>query len=264
MKAFCQKFLQLLVLLLLLSSCNSYKKVAYLQQQKGKNDSIFVKIKSAYKLQPADQLYVKVKCNDESVNQLFNMDLGATSTSMTSLGGGSMYLMSYSIDNSGFINLPVIGKVLVGGTTLDEAKVLVEQKANEYIKEARIDVKLVSFKVSVLGEVKSPGQQTVMNDDATVFEVIARAGDLTYYSNRKKVYIIRSFEKEHQVKVIDITNRNILASKDFYLMPNDVVYVEPQRMAALRINISDYSTIISTISSSLALILLIVNLSKSK
>lgn len=256
------RLLFFLSVVLLLSSCHSYKKIAYLQP-KSSLDTVFNKAITLYKLQPSDQLFVKVKSLDPSVNELFNMDFGANSTSMSSMvGGGNMYLMSYVIDIEGNINLPVLGKLKVGGLTLPEVTALVESKADEYLKEPRIDVKLVSFKITLLGEVKSPGQKTIMNDKANLFEAIALGGDLTYFANRYKIQIIRETEKQMMIEEIDITDRDIMSKPQFFLYPNDIIYVEPLRSSTFRMNLSDYSTIIGTISSSLALILLITNLGR--
>ncbi len=236
--------------------------MAYLQTLNSA-DTVFSKVKTSYRLQPADQLYIKVKSLDQSVNELFNMDFGATTTSMSSMSsGGGMYLMSYSIDFEGNINLPVFGKIKVGGLTVDQATTLLETKADEYIKEARVDVKLVSFKISLMGEVKNPGQQNIMADEATIYEVLAKAGDLTNYANRNKIYIIRSYEKDNKIITVDLTKRELLASSMYYLQPNDIIYVEPRRHMVFRLNLSDYTTIISTITSSIALIVLISSLTK--
>lgn len=260
MKKYSKLFINILLLLILLSSCNSYKKMAYLQNLNNA-DTVFSKAKNSYRLQPADQLYVKVKSLDMSVNQLFNMDMGSSEMGMSSLNTMSgLYLMSYSIDFDGNINLPVFGKIKVGGLTVDQATTLLETKADEYIKEARVDIKLVSFKISVLGEVKTPGQQIIMSDQSSIYEVLAKAGDLTNYANRKKVFIIRSYEKDNKIITVDLTQRDLLSSSHFFLQPNDIIYVEPRRHMVFRLNLSDYSTIISTVTSSIALIVLISSL----
>jgi polysaccharide export outer membrane protein len=256
-----RNFQILLLLAAFLSSCGQYKRFTYIQPSAATmNDTVFIKDFSQYKLQPADILKVDVLSIDKNVTEMFNKD--ASSTGSTGGAGGTYYLMGYSVDPEGYINLPVLGKLQVAGLTVTEARSLIQTKATEYLKDAQIEVKLLSFKIYFLGEVKSPGQQTVFSDRANILEAVALAGDLTYNGNRKNVSILRSEQNRTRLIEVDLTQRDILTSPQYYLQPNDVVYVKPLKSTIFRIRLSEYAGILSFFTSTVTLAVLIVNLSK--
>jgi polysaccharide export outer membrane protein len=139
---------------------------------------------------------------------------------------------------------------------------LIQKRSLEYIKDAQIEVKLLSFKIFFLGEVAQPGPQTVFSDRANILEAISMAGDLTYNGNRKKVNILRSEQNKTRLIEVDLTSRDILTSPRYFLQPNDVVYVKPLKTTTFRIRISEYAGIMSFFTSTVTLIVLIINLSK--
>lgn len=247
----------------LVSSCGQYKRFTYIQpSQANINDSIFNKDFTAYKLQPADILKVDVLSMDKNVTQMFNKDIASSSTLYSGGVGGSYYLLGYSVDVEGNINLPILGKLPVAGMTVSQAKELIQQKAAEYIKDAQIEVKLLSFKIYFLGEVVRPGPQTVFSERANILEAISMAGDLTYNGNRKKVNILRSEKNQTRTIEVDLTRRDLLNSSKYFLQPNDIVYVEPLKTTTFRIRLAEYAGIMSFFTSTVTLVVLINNLSK--
>lgn len=252
----------ILLLVLLLASCGQYKRFTYIQPTAANNkDTIFIKDFTEYKLQPADILKVDVLSMDKNVTQMFNKDMSTSSVSSVT-GDGMYYLMGYSVDTEGFIILPVLGKLMVAGLTVNETKNLIQQKATDYIKDAQIEVKLLSFKIHFLGEVVRPGQQTVFSDRANILEAISMAGDLTYNGNRKKVNILRSYKNQTKLIEVDLTRRDLLTSPKYFLQPNDVVYVEPLKTTTFRLRLNEYAGIMSFFTSTITLVVLIVNLNK--
>lgn len=253
----------ILLLVLLLASCGQYKRFTYIQPTAANNkDTIFIKDFTEYKLQPADILKVDVLSMDKNVTQMFNKDIASSSNIYSGSGGGSYYLLGYSIDVDGNINLPILGKLSIAGLTVAGAKNLIQQRASEYIKDAQIDIKLLSFRIFFIGEVMRPGPQTVYSDRANILEAISMAGDLSYNGNRKKVNILRSEKNSTKVIEVDLTRRDLLTSSKFYLQPNDVVYVEPLKTTTFRLRLSEYAGIMSFFTSTVTLIVLITNLSK--
>lgn len=250
-----------LSIILLASSCGNYKRFTYLQSAVPvKPDSIYQASIVLYHLQPADVLQVRISSLDENINKLFNLDASLSSPTLSSGSvAGSMFLTGYSIDKDGNISLPVLGKVQVGGLTLDDARKKVQQSAEAYIKEARADVKLVSFKISILGEISRPGQYSIFNEKANVFEAVSMGGDITYNGNRKKVVIIRNLATGTQTIEVDLTQRNILSSSQYYLQPNDIIYVQPFKSTAFRVRMSDYSVFLTLITSTITAVLLVTN-----
>lgn len=256
-----KNILYILLFALLLASCGQYKRFTYIQPSGANSrDTIFSKDFTAYKLQPADILKVDVLSLDKNVTEMFNKDVSTSAVSTGGAGGGSYYLIGYSVDADGNINLPVIGKLKVAGLTVMETENLIREQAREYIKDAQIEVKLLSFKIFFLGEVGSPGQQTVFSDRANILEAISMAGDLTYNGNRKKVTILRSYQNNTKLIEVDLTRRDLLNSPKYFLQPNDIVYVEPLKTTTFRLRLSEYSTIMSFFTSSIALVVLLTNL----
>ncbi len=253
----------ILVLLIILSSCENYKRITYLQTPYPEKDTVYKPNLILYKLQPADILYVNVLSIDKNVTELFNSNSGGTNSQSMGTSGGGMYFMGYSIDKNGMIHLPVIGDVQVGGLSIDQAKKDIQKIAEIYIKDARIELKLVSFKITMLGEINHPGQVTIFNDKANILEAIALGGDVSYYGNRKKILVIRATEGGG-VKTfrIDLTNRDLLKSDQFYVQPNDILYVEPLKSTAFRMRLTDYTTLLTLLTTVITTFLLIYELIK--
>ncbi len=257
-----KKFAILLLFAVLLASCGQYKRFTYIQPSLANSkDTLFIKSFTEYKLQPSDILKIDVLSIDKNVSQMFNKDITSNATSSGG-AGGTYYLTGYSLDTDGNINLPVLGKIMVAGLTVNEAKDLIQNRAETYIKDAQIEVKLLSFKINFLGEVSNPGQLTVFSDRSNILEAISMAGDLTYNGNRKKVIILRSYQNNTKLIEVDLTNRDLLNSPKYFLQPNDIVYVEPLKTTTFRLRLAEYSTIMSFFTSTVALAVLIINLKK--
>jgi polysaccharide biosynthesis/export protein len=131
---------------------------------------------------------------------------------------------------------------------MDEAINAIRQRADRYLKDATVIVKLISFKISVIGEVNRPGTYNNFNNQLTVLEAISMAGDITDYGNRKMVLVLRPAADGTSTFRLDLTNSEILSSDGFFLLPNDIVYVEPIRNKSFRINMPAISLVFSSIS----------------
>ncbi len=237
--------------ILYLSSCISNRKYVYLQNSNHKVDSStdYIKInKPNYRLQVNDILAINIASEDESITKIFNSapSTGAT-MSMTSGGaGGMLYYTGYSINDSGNIMLPIIGKVNLLGKTIQEASLSIRTELNKYFKNYHLSVQFAEFRYSVLGEVNRPGKYAFMQGQVNILEALAYVGDLTPLANRSKISIVRQYPegiKIHQVNILDV---HLLESPYFYLKPNDVIYVEPLRMRELG-NLSSATSTLTTI-----------------
>lgn len=258
-----KKILFLLSLaVLMITSCTGYKNITYLRYvDPSTSDSLFRVKQSDYKLQPSDILYIKINGLDESINLMFNKGILSQNSSFTYLGG--FYILGYTIEPDGTIILPVLGKIPVSGLTVSQAHEVVQKRiAEKYIVDPQVEMRLVSFKISVLGEVKKPGQFNIYNDKANIFEALAIAGDITYYGNRKNILLMRNYGNETHTYRINLSDKSILNSSLYYIQPNDVIIVEPLKSTGLRLSASDLSILISTITATLTTIVLINNLSK--
>ena len=179
-----------------------------------------------YKIQIKDYLYIRVFALDEKAYLFFNRQSGSNSYNDFA-NDASIYLNGYSVDSEGYMDFPIIGKIFVQGLNVDQVKVILEKMIGEYLKEVTVVVKMVNFRVTMLGEVSKPGEFTIYKDDLNLFEALALAGDLTEFANRNKVALIRQVVGGSQVHYIDLTSDQILKSKFYYLQPNDIVYVAP-------------------------------------
>lgn len=257
------KYLRYIVLsfsvILLLSSCNSYEKLTYLQDiQETKQDDIFEKNKPGYKLQAGDLLYVQIITENQEINQLFNPMLSQTSSQ--NLRPESMFYTGYLVSDSGFIQMPLLEKIRVSGLNIDQVQDTIKQKAYRFLKNPQIIAKLANFKFTVLGEVAAPGVKQVTANQVNIMEALAYGGDITYNGNRKKILLLRQTAEGTQSYRINLAQGNIVDSDMYYIMPNDIIYVEPLRSTLFREQASDYVFVVSAISSTLTAVALILNL----
>lgn len=248
-------FYILLVVLLFCSSCYYNKRLVYFQN----NDFSYVQPtlmenhRTVYRVQPNDVLSIKVKSStDAQVSDIFNI---VTTTQATTFSSpGNLYLEGYSVDELGRVNLPILGFITVKDLTMDEVQNLIQTNANKYLKNATVVTKLISYKITVLGEVNNPGYHYVYNNQATLLEALGLAGDLTIFASRKNVKLIRTVPKGTEVVLLDLKDPNLLKSKYFYLMPNDVVYVEPLRARSKRSNLENLTLLFSAITTAILIL----------
>jgi polysaccharide biosynthesis/export protein len=213
-----------------------------------------------YRLQPRDIISVKVKTLDVESSEYFNIETGR---GFNNFNPASIYLRGYSIDDKGNITLPEAGSVQVSGLTIVEAQNKIQEALSTYLNKATILVKLVSFRITVLGEVRSPGQYFVYNDQVTLLEGLGMAGDLTEFGNRENVTLIRQSGGKLGGIRLNLREPSLLSSKFYYLQPNDVLYVQPLKVKNTRSNLSTLnivSIIVGSVSTALAIFFTIRNL----
>ena len=207
--------------------------------------------RKTYRLQPQDVLSVKIKTLDPETENYFNIQ---SSGGFQPINPAGLYINGYSIDSRGMISLPEVGDVEVGGRTIEEAETKIKDAVGAFINNTTILVKLVSFKITVLGEVRNPGYYYVYNDQANVLEALGLAGDLTDFGNRENITLIRQTKKGNQAVLIDLKSPNLLASSYYYLQPNDVLYVQPLRAKATRGNLSRIGIVFGVITTTLLIL----------
>ncbi|MES2734396.1 MAG: polysaccharide biosynthesis/export family protein [Bacteroidota bacterium] len=232
-----KSYLLFLLFLVLFASCISNKKLVYLQNKTLAIDDTTKRdyARTKYKIQINDILSINVNTIDQQAVELFNKT-GGTQQMMQqggSAAGDVFYLTGTSVDDSGRVELPMIGKVQVAGSTLGEAKILIEEAAKQYFNNFYVEVKFGGIRYSVLGEVLRPGKFVILQQQLNIFEAIANSGDLTIVANRSEVQIIRQFPDGPQVYSVDLTDRNILYSPNYFIQPNDIIYVKPLKVKSL-------------------------------
>jgi len=218
----------ILIIFLTITSCVPQKKIKYFQRLQKEDTTSYFKNKHDvdYKLQPKDNIYVRVFSLDEKTYMFFNKQSGTNSYNDYA-NDASIYLNSYSINSDGYIDFPVVGKVYIKDLTSDQVKDLLQKLVDEYLRETTVIVKIVNFRVTVVGEVSRPGEFRVYQDDLNVFEAISLAGDMTEFANRNKIAIIRKTKAGSTVRYIDLTSDKVLNSDYYYLQPNDIIYISP-------------------------------------
>jgi polysaccharide biosynthesis/export protein len=236
----------------LLSSCVPMKKIRYMQDPKNskgaKNE--FQKTDTlTYKIHAGDNLYIKVNSLEEK-NNYFDKISGYSDYYTES----AIYLNSYTVNDSGFVAFPLIGKIPVDNLTIEQIQKVLQAKVEEYIKNAVVIVKLANFRVSMLGEFNHPGKYVVYQDKINLFEAIAMAGDMTDFARRNQVMLIRETEKGVKTKRLNLNDYSLLESEYYYLMPNDIVYVEPMRGKQFAFNQFPYVLILTTITTTILLL----------
>jgi polysaccharide export outer membrane protein len=207
----------------------------------------YPKTRPEYKIQTRDILYIRVYSLDPDINNLINQTAGGSQQNMFQ-NEPNLYINGYTVNDSGYVEVPILGQIKVTEKTMDEAIASIRQRAARFVKDATIIVKLVSFKFSVLGEVRRPGTYSNFNNQLTVLEAISMAGDVTDYGNRKKILVLRPNKEGTKTFRLDLTSKKILTSDGFFLLPNDIVYVEPIKSKSFLINIPTFALILTTIS----------------
>jgi polysaccharide export outer membrane protein len=245
-----------LSVILILSSCVSRKKLTYLQYSDNSvlNDLSVGEIRAsvtpvAYKIMPYDNLYIRVLTPDPQYSALFNIDLGTGGLTQESAG-----LSGYTVDTNGDIELPYVGRVKVGGETLSEIKVDLDSIFKNYVQDAAITIKLVNNSISIIGEVNNPGRYLIYKDRLNIFEALSLAGDMSVFSNRQKVQLIRPSPYGPIVKEFSLADRSILTSEFYYIMPNDVIYAIPMQGKSFQTNSAVYTLFLTTITTALVVI----------
>ena len=217
-------------------SCNpeTYKKINYLQDI-NEDTSMSMTVNKGIIIQPQDQLSIIVTSRDPKMAIPFNLSVATTySGSELSVSGGSQRITGYVVDNSGDINFPSLGTVHVSGLNRWELQDLIKDKLADtgLLRDAVVTVEFMNFKVSVLGEVTSPGTYSVTGDKITILQALALARDLTIYGQRDNVRVIREQNGKRQIYVLNLTDSEIFSSPAYYLQQNDVVYVTPSKVRA--------------------------------
>jgi len=210
---------------LFISSCVSKKDIIYFQ-----NDEIDQsKVSNSYKtiIKPDDLLQITITALDTEAVRAFNLAAVTYSTSSNSAIGVAQQ-QNYLVDSNGMIDFPVIGKLKIGGLSIEEFIAMLKEKLDpDYIKNPNINVRLANFKVSILGDVRMPGSYTIPNERITILEAIALAGDTNISAERRGISVFRE-EAGKKVKYnVDLLSNATFTSPIYYLQQNDVIYVEP-------------------------------------
>jgi len=206
-----------------LSSCISAKKTTNFQGEIYKDSKLHKLENAPYKLQVNDVLSIAIKAEDPKLVALF----GASKSSGNS-SASNLYFNGYTVDRHGNIRIPYIGELNVLGYTEKEVREKIESELKNFIKNPEsifVTVKLSGIKFIVSGEVKSPGTVNLLQNQVSIIEALANAGDIGTLGDRKNVQIIRKSIDGVERFTVDMTDIAVFNSEHFYIQPNDVIYV---------------------------------------
>lgn len=236
-----------LIAIFLFASCQSYKKVPYLQDAEVVEQTVQQKNLYDAKIMPKDLLTIVVSCTSPELAVPFNLTV-ATPASVA-IGNTQLttqpVLQPYLVDNAGKINFPVLGELKVGGLTKKEAEQMIVEMLKPYITETPIvTVRMVNYKISVIGEVARPGTFTISNEKVNLLEALAMAGDMTVWGLRDNVRLIReSADGRQEIVTLDLNKAETILSPYYWLQQNDIVYVTPNKAKARNSDIGNSTSL---------------------
>lgn len=254
------KYLIIIFSIILLSSCSTRKEIVYFQGAEELDG-----MESLMEFEPVfevnDILHIKVSSMNPEVSAPFQMSMG---TAGGGGGGGGMQrnpaLMGYLVDVNGNIQFPVLGQIEVAGKSRTELEAFLTNEIRKYVTDAVIAVRLLNFRVVVLGEAGGQTVVQVENERISVPELLANVGGITYNGKRDNILIIREINGVKSIGRVDMTQADIFRNPYFYLKQNDIVYIEPTyRQVKSAGWITSYQGILGLITSAISLYFIFSN-----
>ncbi len=229
-------FIISILALAMISSCASRKDLAYFQNRP-LSDGYIDSAPEQLFYKPDDILTINVTAADPITAQPFNLSIVAENDDLINASGRTK-MQNYLIDYNGNIEFPVLGTLHIAGMSRIALTDLLKEKISEYAKDPIVNIRLVNFTVTVIGEVSSPGTFTIQNERVSLPEALGMARDLTIFGKRKNILLIREVDGKKKFAKIDLTSVNSVSSPLYYLQQNDVIVVEPNNA---RIRSSSYN-----------------------
>lgn len=253
----------------IIQSCVPYKKQVYFQYLEDlPKDSVaeFEQVRTEYKLQVDDIIDISIASPDQEMASFFSQTFTTGSSMnmqmMQGAGGSDLYyLTGYIINDSGFIELPVIGNVPASGKSLGEVKVFLEKEMLKYFTSKNsfyVRVKLGGIRFSIHGEVARPGRYVILESRYNIYQALAQVGDLTTFANRSEVWLLRQENGKTKIYSLDLLSEDLLKSHLYYIQPNDVIFVRPLKAKQYGVGgtfLQNFNTTVSVLSATISLYL---------
>ncbi len=254
-----KNLLLVLILPLFFSSCMSNKDFLYLQ---GSQNVITSSFNYEPIIQNDDRLSIRVNTLEHEASVPFNLeDSKSNSVNLTNTpntNGNNSSNIGYLVDEKGTIDFPVFGTISVAGFTIAQVKIFLKEKLSIYLKDPIINIQLLNFKVTVLGDVGSPGIKKFNSNRVTLLDAIGASSDLTLFGKRKNILLIRDFQGVKTFNRIDITKADFVNSPYYYLDQNDVIYIESRKAKVDASALPNLGLIISVVSFITTLLFLVI------
>jgi len=233
-------------LVVTISSCVPNKKIVYLQDSNNQVDTLYQIQPNDYHLQKGDiiGIDVKIATSNPALKELFAQSGNNAQMQAGIQGGGDIYYMTgFVLDDSGYVDVPVVGRIHVEGMNIFETDRKIQGVFDSYLDNVFITVRFGGLRYSVLGEVNHPGKFVILQNRMTILEALAFAGDLTELANREEVRIIRQYPRGTRIHSINLLDERIIESPFYYVQPNDVIYVEPLKVRAYGTGVNGLQTV---------------------
>jgi polysaccharide export outer membrane protein len=231
------------VMIILATSCISYNKVRYftdIDQIEGP----IANPREQKLILPFDNLYIKILSIDEQQNRLFDANQG---------NAGLQVMISYQVDKDGNIDFPFVGKINVAGQTINQASTKIQTELSQYVPRTSIIVRFIENKVTIMGQVEHQGVFTYTQDKLSIYEALALGGGITQHGDRKNVVLIRQEGDKIVYRKLNLTDSRIASKDQYFILPNDILVVEPMKTISRNYNTSTFSTILASVTSIIAL-----------
>jgi len=226
-------FVAIFLLSIFISSCVDYKKLTYFKDIPDTASVTMVSLPDYQSpvIKIDDLIFISIQTIDPSSSQILNAgNIGSSSASTLSYNTGNYSNGSgYLVDENGEVDLPVIGKIKLSGLTTAQARDLIKSKSALLFNNPIVNVRFSNFRITILGEVNKPSAYIVPNEKITIMDAIGMAGDLTIYGRRENVLLIREDKGIKQMVRLNLNSKAIFTSPYFYLRPDDVLYIEPNK-----------------------------------
>lgn len=258
------RFIIIFLMVSLLASSCMHNKIRYILDKNETADKSYEyeNHPPSYLIQKNDILYVKISSTNKDISAYFEIQSDQNSNSTGGGQNNSFYLNGFTVNDSGYVVVPVLGSIFVEGKPMKEIQEIIQKKTDEHLNNAITTVRLVSYYLTFLGEINSQGKITVMQDNVNILDGIALAGGISDYGNKKNVLVVRQTSSGTKSFRVDLTDRKLLNSDKFFLVPNDIIIVEPLKNKSFQLGVRDYTLLLTTITSTITMVLLVVTLLK--
>lgn len=222
----------LIIACLIFSSCGTYKTIPYFQNLDVRGAAKeAIDNATPITIQPHDILGVFVSALEPKSAAIFNNNLSRLNGNASDNTPDNPLnpIIGYLVDKDGMVQLPIIGNIKAGGLTTPQFRDQLTKRLLTYLKEPVVNVRIINFKISVLGDVMRPNVYSVQDERITILEALSLAGDLNITAKRKNVLLIREQDGNRQYVQIDLTSKALFTSPYYYLKSNDLIYVDPDR-----------------------------------
>ncbi len=250
----------LLLLTLTISGCRSNKDLSMLTDANPVMPGVPAG-RSEYKIQPNDNLYVSIISPNEEMNDIYNPATVGNARAINNIWQtlSGQFVQGYVVESDGNVTLPIVGRVQIANKTMREAEEIIQARAQEYLKEVTAKVRVLNYKITVVGEVETPGVYYNYNYEYTVLDAISSASGFRNAADLKNVLVLRQTNEGSKSFKLNLNSKSTLASEAYFLQPNDVVVVQPSRYKNVELRLPIYTVALSTVTTFLLVLNYISN-----